>query len=317
MRKLFQVWLTLTIASLAFYIPIYVFSNNALDAAEELTPQDLIPITGTTYDDPERKAQIWESLGIDMSMELIDALDDNKRLSDVEFDYVEGPEARTMLLATGLQQVKASAKIDENHQLNIVFGVQPKAFMRSVAQVHGILTVQISNGEHSMDFIQDDDVDIMLFSLFETSGKGGLESVDRMVKRFDARLARQLASQSPQVTESDPHTTAHEDDASEPVAPINTDADYSEPDQPAASDQVENQTVAGNPSADKIIIFQFEGKPAYCADEGVDGPNCRGDAASWIGAGTYKEFMDADSATCIAGEANCRVPQYFPADIRG
>ncbi len=83
MRKLFHAWLTLTFISILFsYLPFYMFSNSALDAVEEL-PQDLIPITGTRYDDPERKAQIWKSLGIDLSKELADALEDNERLEHV------------------------------------------------------------------------------------------------------------------------------------------------------------------------------------------------------------------------------------------
>ena len=40
MRKLFQIWLTLTLISILFYTPFYMFTNNALDAVEELTPKD-------------------------------------------------------------------------------------------------------------------------------------------------------------------------------------------------------------------------------------------------------------------------------------
>lgn len=333
MRKLFLVWLTLTIASLLFYTPIYMFSNNALDAVEELTPKDLIPITGTRYDDPEQMAQMWESMGIDLSMELIDALEDNARLADVDFDYIESPEARSMLLASGLHQIKASARVDDDHELEIIFGVQPKVFLRSVAQVHGILAIRINNGRRSVDFSDDKDADILMFSLFEKSGKGGLESVDRMVNRFDIRLAQQLEHERNRELDSNPQdivppenhhpieeetvNTAldQENGTSEAVVPDHAQDDQSS--QGAKADQIESVTVAGNPSPDKIVIFQYEGKPAYCADEGIDGPNCRGDAATWIGQGIYKQYMDPGSPICIAGEADCKLPEYFPTDIRG
>ncbi|MNE95286.1 hypothetical protein D3C80_1933520 [compost metagenome] len=86
---------------------------------------------------------------------------------------------------------------------------------------------------------------------------------------------------------------------------------------PVPTRQIESNTVAGNPSPDKIIIFQWEGQPAYCADEGIDGANCRGDGSSWIGQGTYKDYMDPGSPICIAGEPGCKLPEFFPADIRG
>ena len=339
MRKLFHVWLTLTFISILFYLPFYMFSNNALDAVEELTPQDLIPITGTRYDDPERKAQIWKSLGIDLSKELADALEDNERLEHVEFNYVEGPQARNLLLSTGLRMVEAKADIKGGHQLAIIFGVQPKVFLRSAAQVHGILSLQIRGGESNADLIEDDDAELYVFTLFETSGKAGAQSVDRMVKRYELQLAQQTAREpAPQVTSNAPSSAPEPSKqqaaqeyfqkaleqgnwTSEPVAPAPEIEDAARPDQTPQPQpqpqQILSGTPAGNPSPDKIIIFQYDGQPAYCADEGVDGPNCRGDAASWIGQGTYKDYMDPQSSICIAAEPGCTLPKYFPADIRG
>src|SRR5690554_5889765 len=70
MRKLFQIWLSLTIFSLVIYLPFYVFSNNALSAVEEVTPTDLIPFTGIRGQDHERVGLLLERAGVDTSKEL-------------------------------------------------------------------------------------------------------------------------------------------------------------------------------------------------------------------------------------------------------
>ena len=335
MRKLFQIWLTLTLISILFYTPFYMFTNNALDAVEELPPKDLIPITGTRYDDPEQKAQFWKSQGVDLSKELANALEGNERLEHVEFNYLEGPQARDVLLSSGLRMVEAKADIKGGHQLVIVFGVQPKVFMRSVAQVHGIHSLQIRSGERSADLIEDDDAELYVFALFEKTGKAGAQSVDRMVNRFELQRARQTEHERAQPVAADNQNTVTEPNkqqtaqqyfqkaleqgnwTSEPVAPTPEIADSAQPDQMQHTQQLKSGTPAGNPAPDQIIIFQFDGQPAYCADEGVDGPNCRGDAASWIGQGTYKDYMDPQSSICIATEPDCKLPKYFPEDIRG
>lgn len=327
MLKLFKLWLTLTIVSMIFYIPIYIFSNNALDAAEELTPEDLILLTGTVYDDPEQKARLWGSNGIDMSMELIDALEDNGRLSDVEFQVIESPQAHDLYLSSGLRVVKASAEIEGGYALEMAFGVQPKVFLRSIAEVQGILALQISNGDHSINLIDDKEAELYLFALFEKSGEGGMQSVAHMVNRFEMLLPQQIENEHAQerrkrTMESQQGLYTPEQAAPETAPTSITQSGTSSlvMSAQAMADSkhgIGSQTIAGNPSPDKIIIFQYDGQPAYCADEGIDGANCRGDAATWLGQGTYRDYMDEGSQVCIAHEPGCRLPKFFPSDVRG
>ncbi len=292
MRTLFRIWLTLTIISMVFYLPFYVFSNNAINAVEELTPDEIIPFTGIRGQDPERVHNLLARTGIDMSMELEDALEDNKSLSSVKFEYLQTPEATRVEQATGLKLVEASADVGNGRQLKLVFTVIPKRFLRSTAQVNGLLALQITDGNHTLTMNDGPNDELHLWALFEKSGKAARESVQRMNSRFDVMVAeidaREKARNAPA--------------AVTPSAPVR---------------QFASNTVAGNPGTDQVIIFQFDGKPAYCADEGADGANCHGDSAAFIGQGSYKDYMDPDSSLCIAGENDCTLPQFFPADIRG
>ncbi|MPR02127.1 hypothetical protein F0169_08550 [Pseudomonas sp. MAFF 212408] len=288
MRTLFKIWLSVLLFGLFFYLPLYVISNNAISAVEELTPKDLIPLTGTTAQDPERKERLLASMGIDTSRELEDALEDNKLLSNVDIRYVESEQAHKIFAATGMKVVEARAELAGGKHIALLFSVAPKHFLRSWATVTGLLGVQVSDGQHTINLVDGPADETYIWMLFEKSGKGGAESIQRLTNRFDLAVAgineRERAKNAAATT------------------PTQT---------------LESHTVAGNPSADKIVIFQYEGQPAYCADEGQDGPNCHGDASAFIGQGTYKDYMDEGSALCIAGEAGCVLPDYFPADVRG
>ncbi|TWC53075.1 hypothetical protein FBY04_114107 [Pseudomonas sp. SJZ080] len=306
MRTLFKLWLGATIVSLTLYLPFYVFSNNAIDAVEELTPIDLIPLTGMKGQDPEQRENMLKRMGIDTSMELEDALDDNDRLSNVDIDYVDTDEARQVELSSGLKLVAATADIAGGKQLKIVFGVVPKRFLKSVAGVAGIVAFQITDGKHSLGIINGVSDELYLWTLFEPTGKAGVESVDRMVQMFDAHVAR---------IEEDKRAR-EQDQAAQANAQRSTQAVDTQATAPQAR-QFESRTVAGNPSPEQVIIFQWEGQPAYCADEGADGANCHGDGSAFIGQGSHKDYMDSGSALCIAGEPDCKLPQYFPEDVRG
>lgn len=368
MRKLFQIWLTLTIFSMAIYIPFYLFGNNALNAVEEVTPEDLIPFTGYRGQDDERIANAWRATGVDTSMELEDALDDNKLLSNVEIRYATEPQLVKASMASGLSVVEAVADAGDGLQLRLVFTVIPKRFLKSWAMVNGMLGMQITDGKHAYDMMDSLEDQVHLYALFEKSGRGGAESVERMKGRFKVLLAaeeeRARAKQSEVAGVAQPTMPQP---ASRNGAAISTEeylqgyeqqfnnADdealakaeayhaaqekaaqpqVSAPQQPSSVTPAADQAVgdgrtagpatrpaqltrAGNYGPDKIVIFLFDGKPAYCADEGIDGPNCHGDASSWIGAGTHEDHMDPGSSICIAGEPGCQLPQYFPADIRG
>lgn len=373
MRKLFQIWLFLTICSMTVYTPFYLFGNNALDAVEEVTPEDLIPFTGYRGQDDERVANALRATGIDTSMELEDALEDNKLLSNVEIRYATDPQLVRTSMATGLSIVEAVADAGDGLQLRIVFTVIPKRFLKSWTMVNGVLGMQISDGKHSYEMLEDLNDQVHLYALFEKSGRAGTESVQRMKGRFKVLLAateeRARARQSDQAGISQAaipnplanSATTGSENSTSPQQPSRNTAAISTEDylrgyndqlnkadsgapakaqafqssqQPSSVLSADDQAVgdghtagptsrpgqltrAGNYSIEKIVIFQFDGKPAYCADEGIDGPNCHGDASSWIGAGTHEDYMDPGSSICIAGEPGCHLPQHFPADIRG
>ncbi|WP_457792809.1 hypothetical protein [Pseudomonas syringae] len=297
MRTLFKIWLSVFLFGMIFYLPMYIFSNNALSAVEELTPKDLIPLTGIRGQDPERKERLLASIGVDTGMELEDALEDNKSLTHVDIHYVESADANRIFAATGMKVVEASAEMGGGKRLAMLFSVVPKRFLRDWAVVTGILGVQVSDGKHTINMVDDPSDETYIWALFEKSGKGGSESVQRLTNRFDLAVAGIKERERSKSLESA---------AARPLSPA-----------PSTSGKFESNTVAGNPSKEKIVIFQFDGQPAYCADEGADGPNCRGDGSSFIGQGTYKDYMDENSALCIAGEVGCTLPQYFPADLRG
>jgi hypothetical protein len=122
-------------------------------------------------------------------MELETALNVNPRLSNVDIDYVETQEAREIEQATGLKLVAATADITDSKKLKIIFGVAPKRFLESFATVSGILAFQITDGQRSLEILNDVSDDIYLWTLFEPTGKGGPESIDRMSNLFDAHVA--------------------------------------------------------------------------------------------------------------------------------
>ncbi|MBF6622339.1 MAG: hypothetical protein ITG05_02335 [Pseudomonas stutzeri] len=316
MRKLFQIWLSLTIFSLVIYLPFYVFSNNALSAVEEVTPTDLIPFTGIRGQDHERVGLLLERAGVDTSKELEDTLEDNEMVSDMEIRYLKTIEAQRIERSTGLKVVEAVADVGDGLQMKIIFTVEPKRFLRSWAMVNGILALQITDGEHAFNMIETPRDELDLWALFAKSGKDGRESVARLKGRFNVLVAQtqeqsiissqeQISGEPAQAEQSPQYLSAQAMEQDEELAPSTTE------------DQSVTRTRAGNLAPDRIVIFKWEGLPAYCADEGDDGINCRGDGASFIGSGTYEDFMDAGSSVCIAGEPGCQLPQYFPDDVRG
>ncbi|MCU1738498.1 MULTISPECIES: hypothetical protein [unclassified Pseudomonas] len=322
MRTLFRIWLTLTIISIVFYLPFYVFSNNALNAVEGLTPDHLIPLTGIRGQDPERKHNLLLATGIDTTMELEDALDNNKKLSNVRIKYIETAKAKEAEMATGLKLVEASADLTNGRQMKLTFTVIPKRFLKSNAMVNGFLGINITNGKYTLDVIDSSSDELYLWALFEKSGKAGPESVQRMSNRFDLMVAGiEEQERARERDRNPPPLAANVEGSKKLTTEENGQAVLAEAiasqNRTTPTRQIESHTVAGNPAPDKIVIFQWEGKPAYCADEGQDGPNCRGDGSAFIGQGTYKDYLDPESEICIAGEPDCKLPQYFPADARG
>jgi hypothetical protein len=343
MKTLFKVWLGLTILSLMVYSPLYFFADNPLDAVEELTPEGLMPHVGMVGQDTERLTTFLKRMRIDLDMELEDALDDTDGLSNVEIKYDYSDYARELGMATGLHVVKASAETGDNRTVELYFGVSPKTYLRSWAQVQGVLAVVVSDGEHSYNLLENSDFSngMFLFTLFAEDDANRKKAIKEMVGTFNARLAREVEKPIPEpkpvVEEQVEHYAVQTQDemvvsTPEPLGVVPQmaieDVVVAEPsmEMPMRTESMESHngaatagtaTVAGNPSPTQIIIFQWDGQPAYCSDQGIDGPVCSGDGSSFIGRGTYQDFMDEGSTICIAGEPDCQLPQYFDPDAKG
>lgn len=292
MRTLFKIWLVATLVSLAIYTPIYFFSDNAVDAIEDLTAAELIPYISIRGVDVERMEQNLRGMGVDTDLSLDDALDDNPRVLDYSIGYAEGNEFKQLSLSTGLSFVVARAEVENGLAVELIFGVLNKHYLRNTTQVEGVYQLRVTDGQKILAVEAQNDLQNHIFGLFLKDEKQAGQSLMPLEQRFLAMRERELKAQ-PEL----PPTAA--------------------PSQASEAREIDSVTVAGNPSPSQIVIFQFDGKPAYCADEGEDGANCRGDASAFIGMGTHKDYMDPESPLCIAGESGCVLPEYFPKDIRG
>jgi len=313
MRVLFKIWLVATFVSMTFYAPIYLFSDNAIDAVEDVTAAQLIPFVSIKGADVEHIEKSLSRVGFDTGKSLEDALDDNPRLSNVTVEYGDDALYRDVTLATGLRIVVAKGELKGGRSLDLIFAVLNKRFLKNQTEVRGILAFQITDGKNTLSLDDPQDLQKHLYGLFYKTSKVAGESVEELEGRFNGLLAQRQQEQL--------EKAQREAKAAMPAPPEESVQDYfaqmlAEP-KKKQEHAIESQTVAGNPAPDKIIIFQFDGKPAYCADEGIDGPNCRGDGSAFIGQGTYKDYKDDGSEICIAGEPDCRLPRYFPDGIKG
>lgn len=71
------------------------------------------------------------------------------------------------------------------------------------------------------------------------------------------------------------------------------------------------------PSKDVFVIFTSLGEPAYCTDEGIDGPVCCGDASVFLGSGTLKDLMNEGTKVYLSYQQSCVLPKSFNPDARG
>lgn len=324
--RLFKIWLAATIISMSVYTPIYVFSDNAVDAIENITPHDLIPFLEMRGADVEGIENALQRLGVDTTGSLEDSLEDNARLSNVEIDYADSAKYREISLSSGLLFVIAKGELKGGRILELVFGVRNKAFLRNQTEVHGLLAFQITDGTDTLSLSEPRDVQMHFYGLF-MKRKIADESVEDLEGRFNNLVALHKQQQEEKAQREarltpppiDTSAAANQPESSQSVQEyfaeyINASVPTAQRSQPQEAEQ---RTIAGNLPQNKIVIFQFEGQPAFCADEGEDGVNCHGDASAFIGQGTYKDFMDVGSTVCIASEPGCKMPQYFPEDIKG
>ena len=207
MLKLFKIWLALTIISLGLYTPFYLFSNNPIDAVEELTMWAYTPATnaanlGHDYSDIRDRLT---RLGIDIDMDFEDAVDENPLLSNLDVSYVEGDFPNYLRRTQGHRLVKATIDVDGGYQLSLVFVVTDKTFPRSpISMVLGIAEASISRDGFKADFTHRTDTEAMFTLLFHEVEEARIEGAQEMIAAykvaFDAEVAENPRAYQPQAS---------------------------------------------------------------------------------------------------------------------
>lgn len=202
MKTLFKIWLGLTLFSFGIYTPYYVFSNNPIDAVEELSPKEIEPLVGITGQDPERVMNILRAQNIDLSMSFDDVLDDTEIVSDYEIDYDTSEQSRRIAMANGLSVVKATAELKGGKKIDFYFGVTPKVFLRSIAIVRGVLGVVVSDDKHSYDLLENRQYSngVFMYALFAEDEHERIGAFNEMIGAFNVRLAQELPESTQEVT---------------------------------------------------------------------------------------------------------------------
>lgn len=132
-----------------YAVPRYLFSNNSMDAVEEATARDLMPIFGMRGQDEDHYERLFRGLekrGIDTEKGLADALDENPQIDDYEFEYVESDEAKNIALASGAHVIKLTAKTESGNTFSMTFFSLEKTF-RTMARVIMVSDIHFSKGD--------------------------------------------------------------------------------------------------------------------------------------------------------------------------
>lgn len=186
MKVLFKWWLILTVVSLAIYSPIYLLSNNAVDAVEEATLKDLLPTVGMLNRDYKAELAKLERLGIDTGKSLEDALDDNPLIEDYDIEMLDTPEAQQIHKISGLSLVKVTAQTKQGNQMTMVFSALDKRYLKQPAAVGPMTHFGISNGEQSRELIAED-MQQYLVVLFAEKEQNAAEAVSRLEQKLPAK----------------------------------------------------------------------------------------------------------------------------------
>ena len=188
MKVLFKWWLILTLVSLGIYTPIYLFSNNAVDAVEEATLHDLLPTVGMINRDYKAELAKLERLGIETDKSLDDALDDNPLIEDYQFELLDTPQAQQIHKVSGLSLVQVTATTKQGNQMTMVFSALDKRFLKQPAAVGPMTHFGISNGEQSRELIAED-MQQYLMVLFAEKAENAAETVSRLEQKLPAKAA--------------------------------------------------------------------------------------------------------------------------------
>ena len=196
MLKLFKIWLALTIISLGIYTPLYLFSNNPIDAVEELTMWAYTPATNAAnlrHDYSDIRDRMTR-MGVDIDMELEDAVDENPLLSNLDVSYVAGDFANYLRRAKGQRLVKATIDVDGGYQLSFVFVVSNKMFLKGyMSMVLGIAEFVVSRDEFQVDLAGRQDAELLFMMLFHGEEEARTEAVQEMLARYNAHSHEDVA----------------------------------------------------------------------------------------------------------------------------
>ncbi|WP_313054543.1 LppP/LprE family lipoprotein [Pseudomonas lopnurensis] len=179
MKFLIKWWFILSLISLAFYTPIYLFSNDAVDAVEEATLVELLPTVGITNRDYERELAHLKRSGIDTDKALDDALDDNPLIENYDIALVDSDEARKILRIGGWTMVEVKAQTRNGNTMSLVFSTLDKKFLKHPAGVGPLVSFNISNGQASHS-VRPEDMQLYLTVLFADEEKDAQEVITRL-----------------------------------------------------------------------------------------------------------------------------------------
>ena len=179
MKLLIRWWFILSLVSLTFYTPIYLFSNDAVNAVEEATLVELLPTVGITNRDYERELAHLKRIGIDTDKALDDALEDNPLIEDYDIALVDSDEARKILRISGWTLVEVKAQTSNGNTLSLVFSTLDKKYLKHPAGVGPLVSFSISNGQASHTVLPED-MQRYLTVLFANEEKDAQEVITRL-----------------------------------------------------------------------------------------------------------------------------------------
>ena len=195
MRLLFKIWFFATVASLIIYVPTYFISNDEIDAVQEITAEDLMPITGMRGRDNERFAAFLQSAGVDTSTTFVDALEEDDLFSNVEVDYVDDSRAK-QIEREGLKLVAITANLEGGMKFSFTFGVYPKHFLRDWTFIYNVMGMDISKDDTVVSLLNSPADEAIIWALLSSKKADQHQVVEEITKPLLVALrSKQMSSE--------------------------------------------------------------------------------------------------------------------------
>ena len=158
MKTIFQIWLGLMILSYTIFTPVYFFSNSSKGAVKELTFEELflkinVENYPSSYEDQLKKLErIAGKYDLDTSYEFLEALEDNKNISDITFKLRESnngtPLKPYMTNVNNLDLIQVSFNDSKKGKITINLLTQGKGFIPPMlSEVYGPMSIFINGLE--------------------------------------------------------------------------------------------------------------------------------------------------------------------------